>query len=123
MRELWKHITYYRHRSELWALNLAQQAPFMAGFPIFFMAMFWWFMMGMPFALPFVMLKSYSENVANIFLLVTGLPVLLVIVLASRWFFGWYEIAADLMSGGSLAAEKKQQALISAIDLYRATLV
>jgi len=79
-------------------------------------------MMAMPFVLPYILLQSYSDDIAKVFLLIAGLPILLVVVLAAQWVFGWYWIAAMLVSGRPEAARKKQQALMDAIDAYRARL-
>ncbi|MGQ2953892.1 MAG: hypothetical protein ACT6RN_14150 [Agrobacterium sp.] len=122
MRGLWQRVTYYRHLSEFWSLNKAQRTPFMAVFPIWAVVSFWWFMMAMPFVLPYILLQSYSDDIAKVFLLIAGLPILLVVVLAAQWVFGWYWIAAMLVNGRPEAARKKQQALMDAIDAYRARL-
>ncbi|MCZ7852601.1 hypothetical protein [Agrobacterium salinitolerans] len=120
MLRLWQRITYYRHRSELWALDKAQQTPRVAGFPISLVVSFWWFVMATPVILPHIILQAYSKSAATIFLLITGLPLLLAIVLAAPWFFSWQGIVAGLMSGRSEAARKKEQVLMHAIDAYRA---
>ncbi|MBB3137773.1 hypothetical protein FHS26_005541 [Rhizobium pisi] len=121
--KFWQLITCYRHRSELWALRLAMQVPFLAMLPIAFIVIFWWCIAPLPVVLPIILLLENLGQFGGIVLAILAMPALLVLVLVAPWFFGWYGIAASLMFGRSTAARAREKALAEAIQGYRAKTV
>lgn len=119
MGKFWHRITYYRHRSELWALGLAMQAPLLATLPIGIVLGFWWVIAPLPVVLPIFLLLQNLGHFGGIVLAVLGIPALVVLLLAAPWFFGWYGIAASLMFGRFTAARAKEKALAESIHAYR----
>ncbi|OOG74051.1 hypothetical protein B0E45_06280 [Sinorhizobium sp. A49] len=119
MSKFWRRITYYRHRSELWALGLAMQVPVLAMLPIVSVLGFWWVIAPLPIVLPIILLL---ENLGHFGLMVfafLAIPALVVLLLAAPWFFGWYGIAASLMFGRFTTAKAKEKALAESIHAYR----
>lgn len=100
MHSLWRKITYYRHRSELGALGVAKEVPFLAILPIGAVLGFWWCFAPLPIILPiflmFQLLGSFGEE---IFFAIFSIPTLVVLFFATPWAFRWYWIAAGMMFG------------------------
>ena len=119
MSKSWHWITYYRHRSELWALDLAMRVPLLATFPIFIILMLWGIIAPLPIVLSVFLLFENLGYFGTAILIVLGIPALLVgHVLVAPWFFGWYIIAASLMFGRFTAAKAKEKALLESIRAY-----
>ncbi|WP_034850815.1 hypothetical protein [Sinorhizobium sojae] len=116
MGKLWQRITYYRHRSELWAIGLAKQVPCLAALPIAMVLCFWWVIAPLPVLLPFILLLQALGPLGGT---VLGLVALMVLLLAAPWFFGWYGIAVGLTFGRFTAAGAKEKALVESIHAYR----
>ncbi|ARQ11024.1 hypothetical protein NXC12_CH03031 [Rhizobium etli] len=116
MGKLWQRITYYRHRSELWALGLAKQAPRLAMLPIGIVLGFWWVIAPLPVLFPIILLFQNFGPLGGIIL---AIPAFVVLLLATPWFFGWYGIAVSLMFGRFTAARAKEKALVESIRAYR----
>ncbi|RWX10372.1 hypothetical protein EHI42_25780 [Rhizobium hidalgonense] len=129
MSKFWHRITYYRHRSELWALGLAMEVPLLAMLPIGFVLGFWWVIAPLPIVFPIILLlKDLGRFGALAFLGIPASLVLLpaaplVLLLAAPWFFGWYGIAVSLMFGRFTSARAKEKALAESIHAYRAKAV
>ncbi|OCP23645.1 hypothetical protein BC361_21205 [Ensifer sp. LC54] len=119
MSKFWHRITYYRHRSELWALGLAMQVPLLAMLPIGIVLGFWWVIAPLPIVLPIILLLESLGHFGTIVLAFLGIPALVVLLLAAPWFFGWYGIAASLMFGRFTTATAKEKALAESIHAYR----
>ncbi|MDK1377241.1 MULTISPECIES: hypothetical protein [unclassified Sinorhizobium] len=119
MSKFWHRITYYRHRSELWALGLAMQVPLLAMLPIGIVLGFWWVIAPLPIVLPIILLLESLGHFGAIVLGFLGIPALVVLLLAAPWFFGWYGIAASLMFGRFTTAKAKEKALAESIHAYR----
>ncbi|MBB3643883.1 putative RND superfamily exporter protein [Rhizobium sp. BK619] len=121
MSKFWHRITYYRHRSELWALGLAMKVPLLAMLPIGIVLGFWWVIAPLPIVFPIILLlENLGHFGAMAFL---GIPASLVLLLAAPWFFGWYGIAVCLMFGRFTSARAKEKALAESIHAYRAKAV
>ncbi|WP_245441402.1 hypothetical protein [Rhizobium phaseoli] len=119
MSIFWHRITYYRHRSELWALGLAMQVPLLAMLPIGFVLGFWWVIAPLPIVVPIILLLESLGHFGTIVLAFLGIPAFVVLLLAAPWFFGWYGIAASLMFGRFTTAKAKEKALAESIHAYR----
>ena len=119
MANLWQWISYYRHRSELWALNLAMRAPFLAMLPIMIVIFFWWAVATLPIVLAALLLVDRFGLLGQIFLALLAIPAIAAILFAAPWYGGWYEVAVRLMFSRSAPALAKQQALEEAILTYR----
>lgn len=120
MLRFWHRVTYYRHRSELWALTIAMRLPLIAIFPIASILGFWWVLATLPIALPLGFLIDNLGLVGEVILAILGIPALWVLLLAAPWFFGWYGIGVSLMFGRTSAARAKERFLVEAIGTYRA---
>ncbi|MGZ2405851.1 hypothetical protein [Rhizobium ruizarguesonis] len=119
MGKLWQRITYYRHRSELWALALATWAPCLAMLPIGFIVCFWWVVAPSLILFPIILLLENLGQLREIILALFSIPALVVLGFALPWFSGWYDIAAGLMFGRFTAANAKEKALTESIHAYR----
>lgn len=119
MSKFWRRITYYRHRSELWALGLAMQVPLLAMLPIGIAVVFWWVIAPLPIVLPIILLLENLGPFGAIVLAFLGIPALVVLLLVTPWFSGWYDIAASLMFGRFTTAKAKEKALAESIHAYR----
>ena len=120
MLRFWHRVTYYRHRSELWALTIAMRVPLLAMIPIAAILGFWWVLAPLPIVLPLYLLLDSLGLVGELILAVLGIPALWVLLLAAPWFFGWYGIGVGLMFGRTSAARAKERFLVEAIGAYRA---
>jgi hypothetical protein len=119
MSKFWHRITYYRHRSELWALGLAMQVPLLAVLPIGIVVVFWWVIAPLPIVLPIILLLENLGPFGAIVSAFLGIPALAVLLLVTPWFFGWYGIAVSLMFGRFTTAKAKEKALAESIHAYR----
>ncbi|MGO6845861.1 hypothetical protein GFL38_30410 [Rhizobium leguminosarum bv. viciae] len=119
MGKLWQRITYYRHRSELWALALAKWAPCLAMLPIGFIVCFWWVVAPSLIVFPIVRLLENLGKLGELMLALFSIPALVVLGFALPWFSGWYDIAVGLMLGRFTAASAKEKALTESIHAYR----
>ncbi|MBX5170354.1 hypothetical protein HJB84_10810 [Rhizobium sp. NZLR1b] len=119
MSKFWHRITYFRHRSELWALGLAMRVPVLAMLPIGILLGFWWVIAPLPIVLPIILLLDSLGHFGTMVSAVFGIPVLVALFLATPWFFGWYGIAASLMFGRFTTAKAKEKALAESIHAYR----
>lgn len=119
MSKFWHRITYYRHLSELWALGLAMQVPLLAALPIGVAVVFWWVIAPLPIVLPIILLLENLGPFGAIVLAFLGIPALVVLLLVTPWFFGWYGIAVSLMFGRFTTAKAKEKALAESVHAYR----
>ncbi|NNH65767.1 hypothetical protein [Rhizobium laguerreae] len=119
MGNLWQRITYYRHRSELWALALAKRAPCLAMIPIGFMLCFWWGIAPSLVLFPIILLLENSGQLGETILALFSIPALAVLWFALPWFSSWCGIAVGLMLGRFTAASAKEKALAESIHAYR----
>lgn len=86
MGKIWQKITYYRHRSELFALRLALRVPLLAPLLIGAMLHFWWCVAPLPILIPVVLV---SENLGPLGPMVAGMSALAMLFFALPWFSGW----------------------------------
>ena len=119
MGKLWQRITYYRHRSELWALALAKWAPCLAMLPIGFIVCFWWVVAPSLIVFPIVRLLENLGKLGELMLALLAIPALVVLGFALPWFSSWCEIGTSLMFGRFTAANAKEKALTESIHAYR----
>ncbi|MGO7537851.1 hypothetical protein ACC680_04565 [Rhizobium ruizarguesonis] len=119
MGKLWQRITYYRHRSELWALALAKRAPCLAMLPIGFIVCFWWVVAPSLILFPIILLLENLGQLREMILALFSIPALVVLGFVLPWFSGWYDIAVGLMLGRFTAASAKEKALAESIHAYR----
>ncbi|MBW8787606.1 hypothetical protein HFO94_13545 [Rhizobium leguminosarum] len=118
MGKLWQRITYYRHRSELWALALAKRAPCLAIYPIGIVVLFWWVIAPLPILFPILLLQNLGK-LGELMLALLAIPALVVLGFALPWFSSWCEIGTSLMFGRFMAANAKEKALTESIYAYR----
>lgn len=119
MSKFWHGITYYRHRSELWALGLAMQVPLLAMLPIGIVMGFWWVIAPLPLVLTIFLMLENLGHFGAIILAILVIPLLVVLSLSAPWFFEWYGIATSLMFGRFTTAKAKEKALAESIHAYR----
>ncbi|AHG49603.1 hypothetical protein RLEG12_01655 (plasmid) [Rhizobium leguminosarum bv. trifolii CB782] len=115
MGKIWQKITYYCHRSELFALRLALRVPLLAPLLTGAMLHFWWCVAPLPILIPVVLV---SENLGPLGPMVAGMSALAMLFFALPWFSGWCSIAAGVMFGRTAAARAKEEALAGAIRAY-----
>lgn len=105
------------------------QVPLFAMIPIGMLNGFWWFIAALPLCLIFFMTECIAHfGALGRFgagaLLLLEIPALLVVfVLVTPWFYGWYGIAGSLVFGRHTTAKAKEKALEEAINAYRAQAV
>ncbi|NNH60392.1 hypothetical protein HLI01_27075 [Rhizobium laguerreae] len=119
MGKLWQRITYYRHRSELWALALAKRGPRLSIYPIGFMLCFWWGIAPSLILFPIILLLENSGQLGETILALLSIPALVVLWFALPWFSSWCDIVVGLMVGRFTAASAKEKALAESIHAYR----
>lgn len=81
--------------------------------------MFWFYVASLPIMIPTIMLIIVYGDIPLVAHAGLALPSLALVFLITPWFFGWYITAASLMFGRSSRAQKKEQALIAAIQAYK----
>ena len=115
----WRKITLRRHRSELWALDLALRWKPLALYPIFATVSAWWFALCLPAALPglagLALVQSGHPLLGAALYLPASVYALVVLCMAAPWFFRWYVIAVALMFGRPAMAYRKRAKLVAAI--------
>jgi hypothetical protein len=122
VRAIWHRITLRRHRSELWALDLAKKVGWLANLPISIMTMFWWFAFIIPVLASYLLghlLIVSGIPVAKVFgyaiLATASLYAIAALCVAAPWFFRWYFIAFGLTFERHGMADKKEAELVAAI--------
>lgn len=117
MRALSKAINRVRYwivRHEMWALEIARDAPILSIFPI--ATLFLWLFVP---TIPLASIAMWSiVNDYPIGLLVVSVPAMVLVVAIGIWMFEWYLIGLTLFFGGKSMAAKKAKDL----DLQRAFL-
>ena len=116
---LWQTVSYYRHRSEIWALRSSRDWPKqLRAAPLMLVMMFWYVLAGVPFVLIAQLLINgwVSEGV---FWAVMGLPALAFVMAVSPWLFTLYSIGLEMTCGNFRPAEAREKKLQEWIEAYR----
>ena len=121
----WRKITLRRHRSELRALQTAQLMPTLAIFPIFLTVGGWYFLLaGIPSLVLFVLqqlLNGLHPLLGVAMFVVNSIIAFVAFCQIAPWIFRWYFIAAGLMLGGSVMADRKEAELVASIGAKEAS--
>lgn len=115
LKGIWRRITFYRHRSELFALRIAKRAPLLAIVPIGVVCIFWWYVWCLPLVPALVVFASIPGQTGTILMFLLILPIMAVLFFATPWFMTWCLTAIGMTFGRKERADAMEQYLTDSI--------